>query len=1596
MYCPIDSLPLRIRGAAGSLPGLAAKLLLAAALFQLPAAVQAQGLLSVTCRPDKSVACTVTPSFDVPTATSGCGLVTVTELVTSDPNFICGKTYSLTRTWLVADDCQSVFCSQTITVKAKGPDIDSAPDKTVAWGTGWDFDKPKLNISFCGNDDVDVDVIYTITNALCGRSYQVTRKWEARDGCGNKDSCKQIVTVLDSSGGPVLEPKADKTVECGDAWTFDAPTAFDSSDGSPLMVTVISTVTNVVARSFMATCTWETADACGHTARCAQSVTMQDSAPPLLAGITDKTVELGVPWTFGAPTAVDRCFGSAVQVYVVATVTNLARGLAFSATRSWGASDPFGNNSAVNQTVTVVDTTPPTLVVPGDLQAHAGAAWAFGTPTASDAGGAVTLVVESTLTNRSCGGSFVAVRTWRATDPSGNSAVGSQTVTVTDDGAPTLTCAGARTVEAGVAWNFDAPVAFDLGEGGAVPVLILGTSTNVLSGGRLSVTRTWRATDGCGNKAECGQTVTVVDTTPPTIVVPADLRVRAGTAWNFGTPTTSDAGGAVTLAVESTITNRSCGASLVARRTWRATDSSGNTAVGSQTATVTDDEAPTMTCAPGKVVEAGHAWNFDAPSAFDIGEGASIPTGIISTSTNGLPDGRIEVARVWRAVDACGNAAQCSQTVSIVDTAPPTLVVPVDFQARAGTPWEFGMATATDAGGPVTVDVVETTTHLICGSSIVARRSWRATDRSGNSALGAQTVTVLDDQQPTLTCDAAKTVEAGNDWNFDEPVAFKTVEGVNIPVPVAIASTTTNNGSSSGATIVTRVWRAADACGNVAECRQVVTLIDTTPPVFVSVPPGALYHCFGDVPLAPVIEAMDAGDGPLIANCTTTTNGVCPTYITHTWTATDLHGNQASATQTHRVSVKPPRIVGQPSDRTACAGERVELCLELADVCEASYEWFKDGQPLAGQTGPCLAFDAVTVSDAGAYCVRVNGNFCPDGEPQLMRCATLVVHPVLFVDPLDNVSVRVGETTTFRVNMTGPASGASVVWRRNGVVIPESNGNSLTIASARVADAGLYTVEVQAFCGSVTQSAILAVMDLTVPNTAPVISSIADRVLEHNESTGRIPFTIGDAESAPEALLMSVVSSEPMLLPTGNILLAGTGANRTVMVVAPSAGRGQATVTLLLSDGVEVARTSFKVTIVAPEAPRGRLAICVHGLGIVTPDLNGQELVLGERYTVRAVHGPGQMFTGWTGEAAGAEPALTFVMTPNLTLNVGFSPNPYLTMAGNYNGLFHEADEVRQDTSGFLTLTRNAKGRFSATLLTGGTRVRFSGQFDALGSATNLIRRVKALPYMAELHIGAGDRPDEISGRIARGTWAAGVLADRAAFHAVTNKAPYAGRYTLLIPGQTPGGTAPAGDGYATLTVSVSGRVTFVGALADGRRVVQRVAIGRLGDWPLYAALYAGHGSLLSWQTFGNRPTEDVGGLLSWIRPALPGSASFATGFSLNTAVTGSRFVKPLAGHRVLELSDGVVTFSHGPSDGFANRVTLGADNKVTNHGENALQLLVNRANGLFYGTVVNPLTGAKETFRGALLQKQNRGAGFCPGASDVGRVTFDADSGVR
>ncbi|MEO8428270.1 MAG: hypothetical protein ABI651_14265, partial [Verrucomicrobiota bacterium] len=68
-------------------------------------------------------------------------------------------------------------------------------------------------------------------------------------------------------------------------------------------------------------------------------------------------------------------------------------------------------------------------------------------------------------------------------------------------------------------------------------------------------------------------------------------------------------------------------------------------------------------------------------------------------------------------------------------------------------------------------------------------------------------------------------------------------------------------------------------------------------------------------------------------------------------------------------------------------------------------------------------------------------------------------------------------------------------------------------------------------------------------NAAPTISDIGNQFTQHDLPTGAIAFTVGDAETLAANLTLTGGSSNPSLLPNGNIVFGGSGANRTVRLI---------------------------------------------------------------------------------------------------------------------------------------------------------------------------------------------------------------------------------------------------------------------------------------------------------------------------------------------------------------------------------------------------------------------------------------------------------------
>jgi hypothetical protein len=185
--------------------------------------------------------------------------------------------------------------------------------------------------------------------------------------------------------------------------------------------------------------TWIATDDCGNQSSGVQRITVRDTMPPAI--ITPPDIALECPATdtstnvTGTAVALDNC-GSVTLSYND-IVTNDYAGTHI--LRTWTAIDQAGLSTNAIQTITVRDTTPPTLtIVPAMQTVGLGSSWSFGQPQAYDACSSVTVSVLNTTTNLIATNTMVVSRTWLAADAAGNTTTCCQTIVINLGPPPTI------------------------------------------------------------------------------------------------------------------------------------------------------------------------------------------------------------------------------------------------------------------------------------------------------------------------------------------------------------------------------------------------------------------------------------------------------------------------------------------------------------------------------------------------------------------------------------------------------------------------------------------------------------------------------------------------------------------------------------------------------------------------------------------------------------------------------------------------------------------------------------------------------------------------------------------------------------------------------------------------------------------------------------------------------------------------------------------------------------------------------------------------------------------------------------------------------
>jgi len=367
-------------------------------------------------------------------------------------------------------------------------------------------------------------------------------------------------------------------------------------------------------------------------------------------------------------------------------------------------------------------------------------------------------------------------------------------------------------------------------------------------------TVTLTVTDNNGNTSICTSTVTVEDNVAPEAIcqdITVDLdangmiEIMPGMIDN-GSNDACGISGISLGKVNPTFDCNDLGDNTV---TLTVTDNNGNTSTCTSTVTVEDNMGPVISeCPMDQVLNnvPGSCANNAIWAVPTITDNCGVESRVftapgvnvidLGTQAFGLfPVGTTTVTLT--ATDINGNVTTCTFDITVNDVEPPVITnCPSDMTVNAD-PGEctadvfYGIITASDNCPGVVLDPVSG--HMVDGDVFpvgVTNVMFTATDAMGLTTTCNFTITVIDNQDPIITCPADVTIECdASTAPANTGMATATDNCDDAPVITFVDATVA--GACANESVITRTWTATASNGQTATCDQIITVNDDTAPV---------------------------------------------------------------------------------------------------------------------------------------------------------------------------------------------------------------------------------------------------------------------------------------------------------------------------------------------------------------------------------------------------------------------------------------------------------------------------------------------------------------------------------------------------------------------------------------------------------------------------------------------------------------------------------------------------------------------------------------------------------------------------------------------
>ncbi len=552
------------------------------------------------------------------------------------------------------------------------------------------------------------------------------------------------------------------------------------------------------------------------------------------------------------------------------------------------------------------------------------------------------------------------IRTYTATDLCQNQAMFQQEITFIDDEAPLIsnlvdesfTCP--EELE-----NASHPIAID----NCSEAVLIFVDETIFNDCTIQVSRTWTATDACGNESSAVQYINIQDTQAPEFLTElSDIELSCGaTLPDADEVEATDNCSEVIIEFSEETLPTVCEQNIHLVRTWIATDACGNSAELTQNIRIEDTEAPVFGLLPEDVsIACGEDLPVAEVSATDNCSGEVNIEFEQNYASGGCPN----IFRTWTATDACGNQTSYTQTIFIDDTEPPLLDgIIFNLEATCENIPDIPVPNVTD-NCDENVDVTVSESLSANGCEQILIRTWIATDDCGNTTIATQSINLIDEAPPV----------------FINPIADNAVECEDL-ADLALPQVEDNCGGEVDLTYteeflgggcagqISRVYTATDLCGNSASFTQTINIIDLSPPVFTGVLAGTFVDC-GSIPpaISPVItDACNPDDIDVVFSEQQLGFG-CEYTIVRRWTATDACGNSSTAQRFIFVEdISAPELIGVPADEVLTCGSTLPAVpvVTAEDNCTAQLEVAYEENTTITECGSVTTRSWSSVDDCG-------------------------------------------------------------------------------------------------------------------------------------------------------------------------------------------------------------------------------------------------------------------------------------------------------------------------------------------------------------------------------------------------------------------------------------------------------------------------------------------------------------------------------------------------------------------------------------------------------------------------------------------------------